>query len=485
LAFLTEISGAASPDDAPNGEIIITAVSGPILTNIVISPLNPTIAIGTNKAFAATGYFADGSVRLLALTNGLVWNSSNSSVATIDTNGVATSLSGGTATISATEGSISGYTTLTVLFPPHNQTNIYLFTGSETNVTLNPGLYEITAYGAQGGQPYTVFFYGGGGVFAGGASLGAEMKAEFNFTTRTTLTLLIGGAGYNGGDISPVAGGGGGGSFVVNGSTPLVIAGGGGGGGGGNGGGGSGYNGNVGTGGGNGAGGYPGYGGSGGSAGSGGSYPSDSYTSAMSGGGGGGGFSGDGSGEGFGSLGGLDGSSFLDGGAGGAGNDPINGVYGSGDGGYGGGGGGGIPLEDDDGFGGGGGGGYSGGGGGSGEDDTYIGAGGGGGSIIDSSAVAILAESSGVASPDNSPNGEIIITTIEPITLASSSIQSNHFSFNINGVNNEVVVVEACTNLANQVWNPISTNSLTNGLYHFSDPQQTGYPVRYYRVHSQ
>ena len=30
-------------------------------------------------------------------------------------------------------------------------TNRYLFTGSETNITLNPGAYNITAYGAQGG----------------------------------------------------------------------------------------------------------------------------------------------------------------------------------------------------------------------------------------------------------------------------------------------------------------------------------------------
>ena len=30
------------------------------------------------------------------------------------------------------------------------QTGEYLFTGSTTTITLNPGLYDITAYGAQG-----------------------------------------------------------------------------------------------------------------------------------------------------------------------------------------------------------------------------------------------------------------------------------------------------------------------------------------------
>ena len=89
------------------------------------------------------------------------------------------------------------------------QTNIYLFTGYETNITLPAGTYNITAYGAQGGSGYN----------SGG--LGAEMSGEFSFSTNTALILLVGGSGSYAG--------GGGGSFVVNGSTPLVIAGGGGG----------------------------------------------------------------------------------------------------------------------------------------------------------------------------------------------------------------------------------------------------------------
>jgi hypothetical protein len=89
------------------------------------------------------------------------------------------------------------------------QASQYLYTGSETTINLNPGLYNITAYGAHGGD--------------GSGGLGAEMEGQFNFTASTTLTLLVGGSGING-----VSGGGG--SFVVNGGLPLVIAGGGGGG---------------------------------------------------------------------------------------------------------------------------------------------------------------------------------------------------------------------------------------------------------------
>ncbi|MGA3284187.1 MAG: PEP-CTERM sorting domain-containing protein [Verrucomicrobiota bacterium] len=260
------------------------------------------------------------------------------------------------------------------------QTGIYLFTGSETTINLNPGTYDITAYGAQGGSGSARVL----GVNQGG--LGAEMEGQFSFTAPTTLTLLVGGSG-----ISLVngygGGGGGGGSFVVTGSNPLVIAGGGGGG---LGAGGSGLTGTTGGTGGDFNGGiFNGGGGSGGNGGYGGTY--SGYGLGVSGGGGGGYFSDGGSG----------GSSFLDGGAGGVGNNSGNG----GSGGFGGGGGGGF-------YGGGGGGGYSGGGGGGNN------GGGGGGSIIDSSAIMVLSEVSGVASPNGSPNGEIIITSVpEPSAL--------------------------------------------------------------------
>jgi Glycine rich protein len=73
-------------------------------------------------------------------------------------------------------------------------TNIYLFSGSKTNITLNPGTYIITAYGAPGGGSYDG--YGG---------CGAEMSAEFTFSTSTNLTLLVGGGGFTSTSFSMVA----------------------------------------------------------------------------------------------------------------------------------------------------------------------------------------------------------------------------------------------------------------------------------------
>jgi hypothetical protein len=66
----------------------------------------------------------------------------------------------------------------------------------------------------------------------------------------------------------------------------------------------------------------------------------------------------------------------------------------------------------------------------------------------------------------------------------SFGVQNNQFGFNIIGSSNLVIVVEACTNLANPTWLPLATNTLTGGSSHFSDPQWTNYPSRFYRFSS-
>jgi hypothetical protein len=301
------------------------------------------------------------------------------------------------------------------------QTNIFIFSGSETNITLAAGTYNITAYGAQGGSGYYNSVPGG---------LGAEMIGEFSFGATTSLTLLVGSSGGAGGILS---GGGGGGSFVVNGSTPLIIA---------SGGGGGAYEGSglIGS---TNTSGVPGVpGGAGGTGGNGGG-------GGFAGGGGGGGFYSDGNiGGGNGASGG--GASYGDGGGGGA----ANGGYGPG--GYGGGGGGCS--------GGGGGGGYSGGGGGEDEGGNPA-PGGGGGSFIDPSATSVLAEVSGIASLDGSPNGEIIITAVSggsastPPALGISTYGSQPAVFfpTATGTN---YVLQMTTNLTP----PVNWVTVTNGV---------------------
>jgi hypothetical protein len=63
-------------------------------------------------------------------------------------------------------------------------------------------------------------------------------------------------------------------------------------------------------------------------------------------------------------------------------------------------------------------------------------------------------------------------------------VRTNRFGFNVTGTANIPVVIEACTNLANPVWSPVSTNTLTNGSSYFSDSEWTNYPARLYRLRS-
>ena len=72
---------------------------------------------------------------------------------------------------------------------------------------------------------------------------------------------------------------------------------------------------------------------------------------------------------------------------------------------------------------------------------------------------------------------------------ASFGVRTNRFGFNITGSSNLVIVVEACTDISNPVWLPVSTNTLntfvgTNGTSYFSDSQWTNYPARFYRLRS-
>jgi hypothetical protein len=73
-----------------------------------------------------------------------------------------------------------------------------------------------------------------------------------------------------------------------------------------------------------------------------------------------------------------------------------------------------------------------------------------------------------------------------PLILNGSSfgVLTNGFGFIISWATNTPVIVDACADLLNPAWAPISTNHLTNGTSYFSDPQWTNYPSRFYRIRS-
>ncbi len=82
------------------------------LVSIAVTPAAPSIMVGETQQFTATGTYTD--AHTANITSTVTWASHNSSVATMDTTGLATSHAAGTTAIIATLYTIDGTTTLTV-----------------------------------------------------------------------------------------------------------------------------------------------------------------------------------------------------------------------------------------------------------------------------------------------------------------------------------------------------------------------------------
>ena len=97
------------------GSTSITVTAAALLS-IEVTPVTPTVANGTSLQLTATGIFSDHSTQ--DLTRQVSWASSSTTVATVSntasSNGLINTVGVGTATVSATLGSVTGSTGLTV-----------------------------------------------------------------------------------------------------------------------------------------------------------------------------------------------------------------------------------------------------------------------------------------------------------------------------------------------------------------------------------
>jgi uncharacterized protein YjdB len=134
-------------------DVLFSAQPAPTLTSIAVTPANATLASGATQQYTATGTYSDSSTQ--NLTSQVTWASSNTAATTINSIGLATAVAAGTTTISATLGSVSGSTGLTVTPGP-----LTITTTTLPAATVGAA-YTATLTATGGTPPYTWFIASG------------------------------------------------------------------------------------------------------------------------------------------------------------------------------------------------------------------------------------------------------------------------------------------------------------------------------------
>jgi uncharacterized protein YjdB len=106
---------AATASNSVSGSAIVTVAMPPI-ASVVVLPASAQVQVGGTQQFSATAYDNSGHE---AQGVSFTWSSGDTSVATVDSNGLARGLSVGAAEITAETGSVGGSAELTVT-PPQN-----------------------------------------------------------------------------------------------------------------------------------------------------------------------------------------------------------------------------------------------------------------------------------------------------------------------------------------------------------------------------
>src|SRR5207253_587423 len=170
--------------------------AGTNLTGITLSPVAASVPVNTTQQFTATGNYSDGSSR--DLTALVTWGSSSTAVATVDANGLVTAVAAGSTNISATLGSISNSTSLTVTAPTISSISV-----TPVGLTLGIGI----------NQQYTAT-----ATYSDGSSQDLVNGVTWSSSTTSVATV------NNSGLVTTVGAGTGSASLTVSAATLVSIA---------------------------------------------------------------------------------------------------------------------------------------------------------------------------------------------------------------------------------------------------------------------
>jgi hypothetical protein len=192
----TSITATANAINSNSATLTVTA---PVLASLSIVPPAANILLGTQQQFTANGIMTDGTPAILGPT---VWASSDTTVATINAAGLATTVSPGSTNISASSGGkisnsgllVTGYPTGYVaqggrIWMKVATTNTWTYASTYCSTPINgqagwrmPTSAELSA------------LYGSGAMTGHGWTLGTTWSSEPNgfFGNYSTVSLLNG-----------------------------------------------------------------------------------------------------------------------------------------------------------------------------------------------------------------------------------------------------------------------------------------------------
>jgi 6-phosphogluconolactonase (cycloisomerase 2 family) len=144
-AGTTNITATVGAISSPPTAVTLT-VTAPVLQSISLTPTTASIQVGQTQVYTLTGNYSNGSQ---PITTGITWSSNPTSVATINSSGVATGVSTGNATISAVYSTFtSNSATLTVTPATAASVSRYLVDLSVNGISVDaivPGTGQLRA----------------------------------------------------------------------------------------------------------------------------------------------------------------------------------------------------------------------------------------------------------------------------------------------------------------------------------------------------
>ena len=156
----------------------------PTLNLITVTPPSPSVTVGQTQQFKATATFSDNSTK--DVTGSTTWSSSDTTIATIASSGLATSLKVGSVTITGTLQTVNGSTSLGVSASPPPQ----------VSVSILPISVNVAAGGSQQfsasvtGSPNTAVTWEVSGIAGGNASVGT-VSATGLYTAPTSAGKIV------------------------------------------------------------------------------------------------------------------------------------------------------------------------------------------------------------------------------------------------------------------------------------------------------